>query len=98
MTVRFSPQARAQLIAARDYIRTHNPIAARTFRDKVDRRLRQLGNFPQLGHSIPEFPESSHRQLIIDPYRFFYRVDGETVWIVAVWHGKQIPTQPGGPT
>jgi toxin ParE1/3/4 len=33
--------------------------------------------------------------VIVAPYRFFYRVAGETVWIVAVWHGAQTPKDPG---
>lgn len=94
MRVRLSPPARAQLIAARDYIRTHNPIAARNFRDKVDRRLRQLGSFPGIGHAIPEAPDGPIRQILIGKYRFFYRVEGDTVWVVGVWHGAQLAALP----
>jgi plasmid stabilization system protein ParE len=54
----------------------------------------RLGNFPQLGHYLPECPDGQHRQFIIDPYRFFYRSAGDTAWIVAVWHGKQLPASP----
>jgi hypothetical protein len=25
--------------------------------------------------------------VIIPPYRFFYKIKGDGVWIVAVWHG-----------
>jgi hypothetical protein len=25
----------------------------------------------------------------VSPYRFFYRVEKKTVWILAVWHGAQ---------
>jgi hypothetical protein len=34
------------------------------------------------------------REVIITLYRFFYRVKDKTVWIVAVWHGAQLPRQP----
>jgi plasmid stabilization system protein ParE len=43
---------------------------------------------------MPEFPELPYREVIISPYRFFYRVKGEIVWIVAVWHGAQLPEDP----
>jgi len=46
---------------------------------------------------IPEFPDLPHRELLVPPYRFFYRPVGETVWIVAVWHGAQIPAPPPNP-
>ena len=30
----------------------------------------------------------------LKPYRFFYRVREDTAWIVALWHGAQIPDEP----
>jgi len=30
----------------------------------------------------------------VAPYRFFYRVKGDTVWVVAAWHGAQLPDEP----
>jgi plasmid stabilization system protein ParE len=30
----------------------------------------------------------------VPPYRFFYRVVGDTVWITAVWHSRQLPEEP----
>jgi plasmid stabilization system protein ParE len=30
----------------------------------------------------------------VNPYRFFYRVEKKTVWIVAVWHGAQEVDEP----
>jgi plasmid stabilization system protein ParE len=70
------------------------PRAARRFMKRVREARSRLGKFSQLGHYIPEFPKSQHRQFITDSYRFFYRIDGKTVWIVTVWHGKQIPSAP----
>ena len=34
------------------------------------------------------------REVIIPAYRFFYKIKGDVVWIVAVWHGPQLPKQP----
>jgi plasmid stabilization system protein ParE len=76
------------------YIRRDNPTAARAFRARAEKVLRRLERFPASGRAIPEFPELPHREVIVRPYRFFYRVVGQTVWIVAVWHGAQIPSGP----
>lgn len=94
MRVRLTPSARAQLTAARNYIRTHNLIAAQRFRDEVARRLRQIGVLPAIGPTIPEAPDGPTRQILIGKYRFFYRADGDTIWIVAVWHGAQLASPP----
>jgi plasmid stabilization system protein ParE len=35
-----------------------------------------------------------HRELPVPPYRFFYRIIDDTVWIIAVWHARQLPEPP----
>ena len=94
MTVQFTPSARAQFLAAITYIRRDNTEAARQFRQRADQILRRLGQFPGSGRVIPEFPELPYREVIIAPYRFFYRPERNTVWVVGVWHGAQLPDEP----
>jgi len=76
------------------YIRRDNPLAASKFREKGERLLRRLDDYPESGRLIPEFPDLPHREVVVSPYRFFYRVEKGTVWIVAVWHGAQEATEP----
>ncbi len=94
MKVLFTPSARSQFLSALTYIRRDNRLAAVRFRRRAEAVLKRLGRFPDSGRSIPEFPELPHREVIVTPYRFFYRVKGRTVWIVAVWHGAQLPKEP----
>ncbi len=56
--------------------------------------LTRLKKFPESGRPLPEFPELSFREVIVSPYRFFYKVKDNNVWIVAVWHGAQLPDEP----
>jgi len=53
-----------------------------------------LEDFPESGRVVPEFPDLPYQEVIIPPYRFFYRIKGDVVWIVAVWHGAQLPKEP----
>lgn len=94
MRFRFTPSARGQFLEAVAYIRRDKPSAAKAFRKRSERALRRLERFPQSGRTIPEFPDLPYREVVVAPYRFFYRVEGETTWIVAVWHGTQLPDQP----
>ena len=94
MRVRFTASGRIQFLAAIAYICRDNPSTASRFRSEAERRLRRLQRFPMSGRHVPESPDLPYRELIIAPYRFFYRVEGETVWIVAVWHGAQLPQAP----
>jgi plasmid stabilization system protein ParE len=63
-------------------------------RRRAETVLRRLERFPDSGRTLPEFPDLPHREVIVTPYRFFYRVVRSTVWIVAVWHGAQLPKAP----
>jgi toxin ParE1/3/4 len=82
--VRFTASARAQFLSALTYIRRDDPQAAVNFRERAETALRRLEEFPKSGRIVPEFPELPCREVVIAPYRFFYRVKGEIVWIVAV--------------
>ena len=48
-----------------------------------------------LGAQAREYAHLSVRQVIVEPYRFFYVIDQakRTVWIVDVWHGAQLPSE-----
>ena len=95
MKVKFTPSARRQFLEGLEYIRQDGPAAARQFRLEAEAALSRLSEFPESGRAIPEFPDLQHREVIVWPYRFFYRVVGKTVWIVAVWHSSQLPGGPG---
>lgn len=94
MKVLFTPSGRSQFLAAISFISRENPTAALAFRRKAEKVLSRLRKFPQSGRVLPEFPELPFREVIVTPYRFFYRVKGKNVWVVAVWHGAQVPEEP----
>lgn len=83
-----------QFLAAITYIQADKPTAAQRFRDRAEEVLRRLERFPQSGRVIPEFPDLPHREVIVPPYRFFYRTAARIVWVVAVWHSAQLPRKP----
>ncbi len=94
MTVKFTPGGRRQFLDGLSFIARDNPIAARDFRTKAERTLARLTAFPDSGRRVPELPDLPYREVIISPYRFFYRPDGETIWLGAVWHSAQLPDAP----
>jgi len=92
--VQFTPSARNQFLSALSYIKRDKPSAAINFRNKAETILRRLEKLPESGRIIPEFPELPYREVIVSPYRFFYKKTDNIVWIVAVWHGAQLPKEP----
>ncbi|MBI2839877.1 MAG: type II toxin-antitoxin system RelE/ParE family toxin [Acidobacteria bacterium] len=70
------------------------PGLCRSLGDRAGKSLTRLHRWPESGRPLPEFPDLPYREVVIAPYRFFYRVAEDTVWIVAVWHGAQRPDPP----
>ena len=94
LRVRFTPAARAQFLAALEYIRADNPAVAQSLGEKAAASLARLVDYPESGRVLPEFPDLPYREVVVAPYRFFYRLKADTVWVVAVWHGAQLPDEP----
>ncbi len=97
MRVRFTPQADRQYLDALRFIRSKSPAGAASVQQHAEAVIAQLAKHPRSGHEIPEFPDLPHRELPVPPYRFFHRVVDDTVWIVAVWHARQLPDKPDEP-
>ncbi len=94
MKLRFTPSGRIQFLKAVSYILRDNPQAAIKFRKRAEHALRRLTRYPESGRLIPEFPDLPFREMIVPPYRFFYRRESRTLWVVACWHGAQLAAQP----
>jgi toxin ParE1/3/4 len=94
--IKFTPSARTQFLSALSYTRRDKVSVAINFRNQTGKILRRLEDFPESGRIMPEFSELPYREVIISPYRFFYKIKVDVVWIVAVWHGSEIPKEPRG--
>jgi toxin ParE1/3/4 len=94
LRIRFTPSADAEFLAALTYIGADSPLAAVAFRDEALHTLSRLRDFPDSGRIVPEYPALPFREVIVAPYRFFYQVKTNTVWIVAVWHSAQLAASP----
>lgn len=97
MEVLFTPSARVQFLSAVETLRRNHRAAARKFQQQTGKALKRLSRLPQSGTVVMEFPELPYREVYIKPYRFFYRVRDEKLWIVALWHGAQIPDERESP-
>ncbi len=92
--VLFTPAGRAQFLAALAYIGADDPAAARYLRDRAAASLSRLADYPESGRVLPEFPDLPFREVVVPPYRFFYRVKDDALWVVAAWHSAQLPDEP----
>jgi toxin ParE1/3/4 len=88
VTVVWSPRAIGHLAALRDYIARENPGAAARTATTLLAAVDRLAELPNLGRSGRV---SGTRELVVPGTRYVipYRVRGERLEIITVFHGRQ---------
>jgi plasmid stabilization system protein ParE len=82
--LRWSLEARVDLLEIGDFIAPDSPTAARIFLDALRRRARQAAAHPLSGRMVPELNDAALRELIHGNYRIIYSVRGSTVIVLVV--------------
>lgn len=67
-----------------EYIALSNVQAAKALIAKVFDSVERLELFPFSGRLIEELPEFDYREVLVKPCRIFYKVEGETVFVLNV--------------
>lgn len=88
MILRFTRRALADLDAARMHVEQHDPRAALRLAGRLRAAIEGLRAFP--GHGRPGRVAGT-RELVVPrtPYLVAYRIDGESVDILAILHGAR---------
>ena len=74
------------------YIAADSPLNAERILDKLEKRALTLESTPVRGRVVPElahFGIRNWRELIVKPYRIIYRIDEDTVNVLAVLDGRR---------
>jgi hypothetical protein len=49
-----------------------------------------MRTFPKSGRVVPEFDDSSIRELIVPPFRVVYKLDKTRATVVRVWRSERL--------
>lgn len=85
----WSEPALPDLDAITDYIALDNPTAAAQLVQRIFAHTDNLQRHPQLGSKPAELRGWQYRQLVEPPCRVFYRIEGETIYIVHTMRSEQ---------
>ena len=87
--VAWSPRAVDDVQAIAAYIAEDSVAYAKSVAQKIVASTRKLANFPMSGRVVREFGQENIREVFAYSSRIIYRVEGETVTIAAIVHGKR---------
>lgn len=92
LAVRWSAKARRDLSEIVAYIAADSPARAGAFADKLLAAVGRLGRFPRSGRAVPELADQvpRPRELLLGEYRILYRIQGQTVEVAAIVHGRRL--------
>ncbi len=85
----WSPRAVDDVRAIAAHIAEDSVAYAKSVVQKIVASTRRLAAFPMSGRVVPEFGRENLREVFAYSYRIIYRVEGETVTIAAVVHGRR---------
>lgn len=82
--------ALADLEAIADYIALDHPNAASRLVQQVFASVERLERYPASGKRPAELPRSPYREVVVGPCRVFYRVDGDSVFLLHVMRAERL--------
>ena len=91
MRVRYTLRARSDLESIFSYLDSRNPAAAHAVKRKIERSAATLALSPYLGVVIDRSPEFRSLRAGRYPYRIYYRIRGNEVWILHIRHTSRHP-------
>jgi len=72
-----------------EYIALDKPTAANNLVQKIFTKAERLEDFPNSGRNPPELKKSRYKEIIVNPCRIFYRIDGDNIYILYVMRSER---------
>jgi len=88
--VKWSPEAAEDLESIAEYIARDSEFYARSVVSKILAVSRKIPEQPMIGRTVPEIGEKEIRERFVYSYRLVYRIQKNTITIVAIIHGKRL--------
>jgi len=91
MKINYTPESINDLRRLREFIEVKNPIAAQRVANELLTGVEKLKVFPKIGLPVQRATDpETIRDLFIGHYTIRYLVSNNTVFILRIWHGKEI--------
>ena len=90
--VQWTSNAKEDLLNIVDYIKQDSTSIAREIYQKVKNKANSSNSSPLRGRVVPELQKEGitmYRELISSPWRIMYKVDSDTVYIMAIFDSRQ---------
>ena len=90
--VKWTSNAKEDLLNIVDYIKKDSLSAARKVYEQIKEKAQSSNFFPLRGRVVPELLKEGitiYRELIEQPWRIMYKIENDTVYIMAIFDSRQ---------
>ena len=90
--IRWTANAKADLLNIVGYIKEDNADAAKNVYERLRGKAQSIKLFPLRGRVVPELLKEGitlYREIIVRPYRIMYKIENDTVYIMAIFDSRQ---------
>jgi len=90
--VNFTKDAEMDLDEIVSYIANDSPQNALKILNKLQSKVNSLNRMPERGRYVPELLDKNireYRELIENPWRIFYKIDRNEVYVLAIIDGRR---------
>jgi len=88
--VTWTPQSLEDIDAICEFIARDAPYYAQLFVTRVFNATDRLEIFPESGRKVPEINQQNIREIILGNYRIIYRLQGDEVQVLTVYHSARL--------
>ncbi len=88
-SISWTEGAISSVAEAAEYIAKDSPSYAAALIAKAEGAANSLSQFPERGRIVPEYGDTTIRELFVGRYRLIYRIHAKTVTIIAFVHGAR---------
>jgi plasmid stabilization system protein ParE len=89
LPLRWTERAVAHLEALVDYVSLTSPVYAEGLVSRIDQRLQLASTHPEIGKMLLDLEDSALRELVVPPYRIFYRIRPDAIEVLAIVHERR---------
>ena len=86
----WSEEALEDIESIATYIEKDSPIYAKSVVSKFFEKAEILQEFSELGRKVPEFDDTTIREIFVYSYRLIYKINKQDIVFIAVIHGKRV--------
>ena len=89
-TLKWSEEALEDIESIATYIEKDSPTYAKSVVSKFFEKAEILQEFSELGRIVPEFNDTTIREIFVYSYRLIYKLNEQDILFVSVVHGKRL--------